>query len=306
MPPVRCWWEAIERLAIAGEQISLAPGCASTEFYSDGRYAFGGGSYRAAEWSTTRSLVKPLSASCRSKDGLPRNDWEGWAPAQPTAGSRVSCGRRTCSSTQTPPASSGASRRGSPNPILIKVNQIGSLTRNPASDRPCWQAGYNQRDQPTAAAKTEEHQRSPDLAVATRAGQIKNSLPAAASERVAKYNRLLASRRARRQALYAGREERGPREGLRARSELSLFHECVRMDSIRFPAPRCWTFPRYPKSLQHGRTIRSWPLVAGLMLEPMGWLLAAPAAGAQNPVVPAPLRLKQLSFDSYAARNRRS
>jgi len=135
----------------------------------------------------------------------------GLGPAQPTAGQpRASWWATTCFVTQTPPACSGASRRGIANSILIKVNQIGSLTETLQAIDLAGRAGYTSGDQATAAAKTEDTTIA-DLAVATRAGQIKTG-SLSRSERVANTTACCASKTSSAvQALYAGAEERGPR-----------------------------------------------------------------------------------------------
>ncbi|MCT0200933.1 phosphopyruvate hydratase [Synechococcus sp. CS-603] len=201
--------EAIEQAGYkAGEQISLALDVASTEFYSDGRYAFGGGSYTAAEMVDQLEALVSRYPIVSIEDGLAEDDWEGWALLSQRLGSRVQLVGDDLFVTNTTRLQRGI-EEGIANSILIKVNQIGSLTETLQAIDLAGRAGYTSVIS-HRSGETEDTTIA-DLAVATRAGQIKTG-SLSRSERVAKYNRLLRIEdELGSQALYAGAEERGPR-----------------------------------------------------------------------------------------------
>jgi enolase len=191
-----------------GEQISLALDVASTEFYRDGRYAFGGGSYTAAEMIDQLEALVNRYPIVSIEDGLAEDDWEGWALLTQRLGSRLQLVGDDLFVTNTARLQRGIDE-GSANSILIKVNQIGSLTETLQAIDLAGRAGYTSVIS-HRSGETEDTTIA-DLAVATRAGQIKTG-SLSRSERVAKYNRLLRIEdELGSQAIYAGVADRGPR-----------------------------------------------------------------------------------------------
>ncbi|MCP9850032.1 phosphopyruvate hydratase [Cyanobium sp. Morenito 9A2] len=191
-----------------GDQISLALDVASTEFYKDGRYAFGGGSYTSAELVDQLEAMVSRYPIVSIEDGLAEDDWEGWALLTQRLGSRVQLVGDDLFVTNTSRLQRGI-EQGTANSILIKVNQIGSLTETLQAIDLAGRAGYTSVIS-HRSGETEDTTIA-DLAVATRAGQIKTG-SLSRSERVAKYNRLLRIEdELGSQAVYAGVEDRGPR-----------------------------------------------------------------------------------------------
>ena len=201
--------EAIEKAGYKpGDQISLALDVASTEFYKDGRYAFGGGSYSAAEMVDQLEALVSRYPIVSIEDGLAEDDWAGWALLTQRLGSRVQLVGDDLFVTNTTRLQRGI-EEGIANSILIKVNQIGSLTETLQAIDLAGRAGYTSVIS-HRSGETEDTTIA-DLAVATRAGQIKTG-SLSRSERVAKYNRLLRIEdELGSQAIYAGAEDRGPR-----------------------------------------------------------------------------------------------
>ncbi|MCP9916390.1 phosphopyruvate hydratase [Cyanobium sp. ATX 6F1] len=191
-----------------GDQISLALDVASTEFFKDGRYAFGGGSYTSAELVDQLEAMVSRYPIVSIEDGLAEDDWEGWALLTERLGSRVQLVGDDLFVTNTSRLQRGI-EQGIANSILIKVNQIGSLTETLQAIDLAGRAGYTSVIS-HRSGETEDTTIA-DLAVATRAGQIKTG-SLSRSERVAKYNRLLRIEdELGSQAIYAGVEDRGPR-----------------------------------------------------------------------------------------------
>ena len=201
--------EAIEKAGYKpGDQISLALDVASTEFYRDGRYAFGGGSYSAAEMVEQLETLVSRFPIVSIEDGLAEDDWDGWALLTQRLGSRVQLVGDDLFVTNTTRLQRGI-EQGIANSILIKVNQIGSLTETLQAIDLAGRAGYTSVIS-HRSGETEDTTIA-DLAVATRAGQIKTG-SLSRSERVAKYNRLLRIEdELGSQAIYAGAMDRGPR-----------------------------------------------------------------------------------------------
>jgi enolase len=190
-----------------GEEISLALDVASTEFYAEGRYAFGGGSYSSAEMVSQLEALVSRYPIVSIEDGLAEDDWEGWALMTERLGSRLQLVGDDLFVTNTSRLQRGIDA-GTANSILIKVNQIGSLTETLQAIDLAGRAGYTSVIS-HRSGETEDTTIA-DLAVATRAGQIKTG-SLSRSERVAKYNRLLRIEdELGSQALYAGAEGRGP------------------------------------------------------------------------------------------------
>ena len=182
---------AVERAGYrAGEDVVLALDAAATEFFEDGEYVFrwSGGERRDAagmvefwrEWMDKypiRSLEDPLD----------ENDWHGWKALTDALGDRVQVVGDDLFVTNVGRLEQGI-KDGIANAILIKVNQIGTLTETLDAMRVAREAGYG-RVVSHRSGETEDTLIA-DLAVATAAGQIKTG-SASRTDRVAKYNQLL-------------------------------------------------------------------------------------------------------------------
>jgi len=183
--------EAIDKAGYeAGKQIALALDCAASELYKGGTYTFkksGGGSRDAAgmvelygEWAEKYPIVS-------IEDGLAEDDWDGWARLTEALGSRVQLVGDDLFVTNSERLARGIGSDVA-NAILIKVNQIGTLTETLEAIEMARANGYNSIIS-HRSGETEDTFIA-DLAVATNAGQIKTG-SASRSDRVAKYNQLL-------------------------------------------------------------------------------------------------------------------
>lgn len=188
---------ALEVIAVAvdkagyklGRDITLALDCAASEFYRDGVYNLAGEGKRFSSEEFTDYLAA-LAAShpiVSIEDGLDESDWDGWKLLTDKIGDRVQLVGDDLFVTNTRILKQGI-ERGVANSILIKFNQIGSLSETLDAIAMARAAGY------TAvishrSGETEDTTIA-DLAVATAAGQIKTG-SLCRSDRVAKYNRLL-------------------------------------------------------------------------------------------------------------------
>ena len=201
--------QAIEKAGYrAGDQISLALDVASTEFFKDGRYNFGGGSFTSAEMVDQLAQLVSRFPIVSIEDGIAEDDWEGWALLTQKLGATVQLVGDDLFVTNTARLQRGIDL-GVANSILIKVNQIGSLTETLQAIDLAGRAGYTSVIS-HRSGETEDTTIA-DLAVATRAGQIKTG-SLSRSDRVAKYNQLLRIEdELGSQAIYAGAEDRGPR-----------------------------------------------------------------------------------------------
>ena len=201
--------QAIEKAGYRpGDQISLALDVASTEFYKDGRYAFGGGSYSSAEMVDQLAALVSRYPIVSIEDGVAEDDWEGWSLLTEKLGATVQLVGDDLFVTNTSRLQQGI-ERGVANSILIKVNQIGSLTETLQAIDLAGRAGFTSVIS-HRSGETEDVTIA-DLSVATRAGQIKTG-SLSRSDRVAKYNQLLRIEdELGSQAVYAGVVDRGPR-----------------------------------------------------------------------------------------------
>jgi enolase len=201
--------QAIEKAGYRpGDQISLALDVASTEFFKDGRYSFGGGSYNSAEMVDQLAALVSRYPIVSIEDGVAEDDWEGWRILTERLGGTVQLVGDDLFVTNTTRLQQGI-ERGVANSILIKVNQIGSLTETLQAIDLAGRAGYTSVIS-HRSGETEDVTIA-DLAVATRAGQIKTG-SLSRSDRVAKYNQLLRIEdELGNQAVYAGAVDRGPR-----------------------------------------------------------------------------------------------
>ena len=182
--------EAIESAGyVPGDDIAIAMDPAATELYSDGTYRFLG---EAAERSPSE-MVDYLDRLCGRfpiisiEDGMAEDDWDGWRAVTARLGGRIQLVGDDVFVTNTDRLRRGIAS-GVANAILIKVNQVGTLTETLAAIAAAREAGYNVVIS-HRSGETEDVTIA-DLAVATGAGQIKTGAPSR-SERVAKYNQLL-------------------------------------------------------------------------------------------------------------------
>ena len=178
--------EAAER-AGHRERVAIALDPATTELYSDGSYAFEGREHTGAELPAFWAGLVDRYPIVSIEDGAAEDDWETWAALTRETGDRVQLVGDDLFVTSPERLRRGIAE-GVANSILVKVNQIGTLTEALEAIRTAQGAGY------TAvvshrSGETEDTTIA-DLAVATNAGQIKTGAPAR-SERVAKYNQLL-------------------------------------------------------------------------------------------------------------------
>ena len=182
--------EAIERSGHRpGEEVFIALDPAASELYSDGRYQLKGEgrSLTTTElidlWENWVSRYPVISL----EDGLAEDDWEGWKALTERLGKRLQLVGDDLFVTNVIRLQRGI-ETGVANSILIKVNQIGTLTETIETMESARRAGYS-RVVSHRSGETEDTFIA-DLAVGTAAGQIKAGAPSR-SERVAKYNRLL-------------------------------------------------------------------------------------------------------------------
>ena len=180
--------EAIGRTGLrVGADVALALDVASTEFYRDGSYHFEGAA-RSSEWMT--GYYEGLLADfplVSIEDPLAEDDWAGWIHCTDAIGDRVQLVGDDLFVTNPERLARGIAE-GAANALLVKVNQIGSLTETLDAVELAQSNGY--RCMMSHRSGETEDTTIADLAVAVNAGQIKTGAPAR-SERVAKYNQLL-------------------------------------------------------------------------------------------------------------------
>ena len=172
-----------------GEDVALALDVASTEFFRDGAYHLDGEnrSLTPAEMVDYLAELADRYPIVSIEDGMSEDDWDGWKLLTERLGDRVQLVGDDLFVTNTERLSRGI-QAGIANSILVKLNQIGTLSETLAAINMAWRAGYSTIIS-HRSGETEDTFIA-DLAVATGAGQIKTGAPAR-SERVAKYNRLL-------------------------------------------------------------------------------------------------------------------
>lgn len=180
--------EAITRAGFTpGTDIALALDVASTEFFADGVYTFEGKERTAAEMSAYYADLMASYPLVSIEDPLAEDDWEGWKILTDEIGDRVQLVGDDLFVTNPTRLADGIAR-GTGNSILVKVNQIGTLTETFDAVQMAQRAGYT-AVMSHRSGETEDVTIA-DLAVATDCGQIKTGAPAR-SDRVAKYNQLL-------------------------------------------------------------------------------------------------------------------
>ena len=181
----------VEAIGKAGykpkEEIALAMDVAATEFFKDGKYEFEGSQLSSDEMiSYYKSLVDsyPLVSI---EDPLSEDDWAGWIQITKDLGNQVQLVGDDLFVTNPERLAKGI-KNGAANALLVKVNQIGTLTETLDAVKMAHDAGY--RSMMSHRSGETEDTTIADLAVAANCGQIKTGAPAR-SERVAKYNQLL-------------------------------------------------------------------------------------------------------------------
>jgi enolase len=180
--------EAISRAGYTpGKDIALALDVASSEFYKDGGYQFEGKSLSAAEMSEYYGQLVADYPLVSIEDPLDESDWEGWAKLTADLGDKVQLVGDDLFVTNPERLQQGIDSKTA-NSLLVKVNQIGSLTETLEAVALAQRSGYTTITS-HRSGETEDTTIA-DIAVATNAGQIKTGAPAR-SERVAKYNQLL-------------------------------------------------------------------------------------------------------------------
>jgi enolase len=185
-----------------GKDVALALDCAASEFFDGGVYSFEGQKRTAEEMSAYYADLVANYPLVSIEDPLNEDDWDGWAHLTAEIGSKVQLVGDDLFVTNPARLATGIAR-GTGNSILVKVNQIGTLTETLDAVALAQRSGY------TAilshrSGETEDTTIA-DLAVAVDAGQIKTGAPAR-SERVAKYNQLLRiEEELAEAAVYAGR-----------------------------------------------------------------------------------------------------
>ena len=170
-----------------GSQIALALDVAASEFHNEGSYAFEGGSKTAAELVDYYAELVDAYPLVSIEDPLDEDDWEGWKALTDRLGDRVQIVGDDLFVTNPERLQRGIDS-GTANALLVKVNQIGSLTETLDAVDLAHRNGY--RCMMSHRSGETEDVTIADLAVATNCGQIKTGAPAR-SERVAKYNQLL-------------------------------------------------------------------------------------------------------------------
>ncbi|MCW5663389.1 MAG: phosphopyruvate hydratase [Piscinibacter sp.] len=183
--------EAIDKAGYeAGRQIAIGLDCAASEFYKDGQYVLegeGGLKLSAAAWTDILATWVDKYPIISIEDGMHEGDWEGWKHLNNALGKKVQLVGDDLFVTNTRILKEGI-EKGVANSILIKINQIGTLTETFAAvemaKRAGWTAVISHRSGET------EDSTIADIAVGTNAGQIKTG-SMSRSDRIAKYNQLL-------------------------------------------------------------------------------------------------------------------
>ena len=193
--------DAIETIALAtknagykfGEEVMIALDCAAAEFFVDGKYdytKFEGAKGKVRSSKEQADYLAELSEKypiISIEDGMDENDWEGWKYLTEKIGDKVQLVGDDLFVTNVERLSRGI-ENGIANSILIKVNQIGTLTETIAAVNMAKNAGYTSV-MSHRSGETEDNTIA-DLAVALNCGQIKTG-SASRSDRMAKYNQLL-------------------------------------------------------------------------------------------------------------------
>jgi enolase len=169
-----------------GEQVALAMDVAASEFYKEGQYIYDGSSHSPEEFIDYMAKLVGQYPIISIEDGLHEEDWDHWKLLSQKLGNIQLVGDDLF--VTNPVRLKKGIELGAGNSILIKLNQIGSLTETLETIDLATRRGY--RSVISHRSGETEDTTIADLAVATRAGQIKTG-SLCRSERVAKYNRLL-------------------------------------------------------------------------------------------------------------------
>jgi enolase len=185
-----------------GTDVALGLDVASTEFFADGKYTFEGKQIGASDLTAYYDELLAAYPLVTIEDPLAEDDWEGWAHLTEHIGGKVQLVGDDLFVTNPKRIAKGI-EVGAANSVLVKVNQIGTLTETLDAVALAQRAGYT-TVMSHRSGETEDTTIA-DLAVATDGGQIKTGAPAR-SERVAKYNQLLRiEEELAEAAVYAGR-----------------------------------------------------------------------------------------------------
>ena len=180
--------EAIEKAGYtAGDDVALALDVASSEFFEDGAYNFEGGRHTPEEMIQVYADLVEQYPIVSIEDPLDENDWDGYVALTQQLGDKVQLVGDDFFVTNPARLAEGI-EKGAANALLVKVNQIGTLTETFDAVELAHRNGY--RTMMSHRSGETEDTTIADLAVALSCGQIKTGAPAR-SERVAKYNRLL-------------------------------------------------------------------------------------------------------------------
>jgi enolase 1/2/3 len=179
---------AIEKAGYTlGRDVALAMDVAATEFYSDGAYVFEGTKRSAEQMLGYYSELLDAYPLVSIEDPLSEDDWDGWVRLTDEIGERVQIVGDDLFVTNPERLEEGIARRAA-NALLVKVNQIGTLSET--LDAVNLATSYGYRSMMSHRSGETEDTTIADLAVATGVGQIKSGAPAR-GERTAKYNQLL-------------------------------------------------------------------------------------------------------------------
>lgn len=196
-PDLKSNEEALELLTLAIKKAGYEPGrdchlaidAAASEFYKDGKYVL-----ESEDWAgDSAAMVEKYASWVKAypivsiEDGLAEDDWEGWVLLTKTLGSKIQIIGDDLFVTRKDRVEKGITV-GAANSVLVKVNQVGSITETLETMATAGRAAY--RCLVSHRSGETEDSFVADLSVATNSGQIKAGAPAR-SERVAKYNRLL-------------------------------------------------------------------------------------------------------------------
>ncbi|MBB3019980.1 enolase [Microvirga lupini] len=189
---------------IPGKDMVIGLDCAATEFFKSGAYHYEGTGQKLSPQQQAEYLAKLVSAYpiATIEDGMSEDDWEGWKAVTDLIGNKCQLVGDDLFVTNVSRLSQGI-KQGVANSLLVKVNQIGSLTETLAAVDMAHRAGYT-AVMSHRSGETEDATIA-DLAVATNCGQIKTG-SLARSDRLAKYNQLIRiEEELGSQAQYAGR-----------------------------------------------------------------------------------------------------
>ncbi len=182
--------EAIDKAGYtAGSQIALGLDCAASEFYKDGKYHLEGEGLQlsAPEWTDILATWVDKYPIISIEDGMSEGDWEGWKHLNERLGRKVQIVGDDLFVTNTKILERGI-KEGVANSILIKINQIGTLSETFAAIEMAKRAGWTNVIS-HRSGETEDSTIA-DIAVGSNAGQIKTG-SLSRSDRIAKYNQLL-------------------------------------------------------------------------------------------------------------------